>query len=79
MIGDPNGAPRTAAVASASSRWRAWSLYGAQRAQAQAVLGYTFGRKDISERLAMSVSAWNRFPSHSTQVVATPAIIARSV
>ena len=26
-----------------------------------------------------STSAWNRFPSHSSQVVATPAIIARSV
>ena len=26
-----------------------------------------------------STDAWNRFPSHSSQVVATPAIIARSV
>ena len=26
-----------------------------------------------------STAAWNRFPSHSSQVVATPAIIARSV
>ena len=26
-----------------------------------------------------STSAWNRFPSHSSQTVATPAIIARSV
>ena len=26
-----------------------------------------------------STSAWNRFPSHSSQMVATPAIIARSV
>ena len=26
-----------------------------------------------------STDAWNRLPSHSSQVVATPAIIARSV
>ena len=26
-----------------------------------------------------STEAWNRLPSHSSQVVATPAIIARSV
>ncbi len=26
-----------------------------------------------------STDAWNRFPSHSSQVVATPAIIPRSV
>ena len=26
-----------------------------------------------------STDAWNRFPSHSSHVVATPAIIARSV
>ena len=26
-----------------------------------------------------STAAWNRLPSHSSQVVATPAIIARSV
>ena len=32
-----------------------------------------------AERGTPAPSAWNRFPSHSSQVVATPAIIARSV
>jgi hypothetical protein len=30
-------------------------------------------------RVYSSTDAWNRFPSHSSQTVATPAIIARSV
>ena len=29
--------------------------------------------------LYFSTAAWNRFPSHSSHVVATPAIIAKSV
>ena len=33
----------------------------------------------LPPNLYSSTSAWNRFPSHSSQVVATPAIIPRSV
>src|SRR5436190_14482601 len=33
----------------------------------------------LPPRRYSSTDAWNRFPSHSSQVVATPAIIARSV
>ena len=33
----------------------------------------------LPPKVYSSTSAWNRFPSHSSQVVATPAIIARSV
>ena len=33
----------------------------------------------LAAELVLQHRAWNRLPSHSSQVVATPAIIARSV